>query len=451
MSTYWGRPIESIEQLERCCHYETAEAIASGIHRAQETGIYTKGNDFEKHVLQVANSVGHVSLERFFENSSKHMGEAWFDFDKYAELFLAAHKEFGHLTGDYFSLRYIAALERGLQPEEYYNHVRRAVEEGGKRFGSLYAYVLPEVLGEGVKAGDFMDEMLAVYLTGRLRVLKPYALNAAHMQRMGVETYNFAQISEWAAEQFGKETASWIIMNIPHAVKAGYNPSRFLLQCTKMSRKGGEQAAKWYASWLGGLLKIKEKISEHHRKTEELVTRFKDPEFHDALDFWEDMEQNFDPLKYKENYSAVLDSAGQSAATAYTLLLPKVYYCGDHEKLKSQLRTYCEELPERFAGFKKSVSKKVFSSAMWFLPKISYVENAVAMLDSIETATKKLDDKKVVEAIKYTYGCAKRGATSWVLVFPGGHIDMETDPVAEGWEPWFGGADDYEDWENYPF
>ena len=87
---------------------------------------------------------------------------------------------------------------------------------------------------------------------------------------------------------------------------------------------------------------------------------------------------------------------------------------------------------------------------MWFLPKISWdAENAVSMLASIEKAARNLDDKKVVDAIKYTYGCRKRGTGSWVLVFPG--HDDGIDPIAEGWEPWFGEEDYYEDWENYPF
>lgn len=260
---------------------------------------------------------------------------------------------------------------------------------------------------------------------GGQRILKPFVLDAHSMQRMKITTREFADISERAIETLGRDVAYWVLRNMTLLTQLGYDPYKFSSDTERLLQERGANVARWYASGFGGVAEVKFELLEQIRRIEKM--RVKDLESYFKYNFEETLlelrrrNDAFDPLEFKEKYLEILDAVGQSAATCYAICMRE-----GMPSWRAHEVSELQSLPEELKEFHRHVSKKVFSSAMWFAPKIAGV-HVVKVLNDIERVSAEHDEEVAIDAIKYTYGIKKREGTQDFLTLPPKHITANQD------------------------
>lgn len=393
------------------------ESVDFAAHYAKQAGIYN--DQFEQNALQVANTVRPLSTQRFFENSRHIFGDPRFDFTIYTELFLSTYKKCGHNVGDYFTVAYPTVIESGLDPNTFHYFVGIAVMEGGRRFGAWCTSYIPEIHRRGGDLPTFIKDALRVYKFGGLNLLKPFVRNAAALLELGVTTTQFADLAEDTTNNFGNQTAYWIVKNVAGLTKLGYGCKELAEDTTRLLETHGKQAASWFVSGFSGIVDPLEILDKNPDP----------PHWAKAL---HQQRGCLDPQQYKRHYLELLDTGEQKAATFYSfairprghsiLALPKNF-------------EYLESIPASIQDLHKRVSRKVFSEAAWFIPKTAADPSFVPhLLDDIANFFETYGEQSTVDAIRYTYGMRRRGTYPSDLHFNFGRGTAQEDPMTE--EEW---------------
>lgn len=345
-------------------------------------------------------------MERLIENSRHLLADPEFDFGKYADLVITAHKRFGARVSGYFSLSYGDVFKQGINPDDYFKLTESAVEEGGKIFATWCVYSLPGVIEAGCDPEQFKSNANRVNKIGGIRMVKPFVLNATAALEAGMSIPEFSDLTIQATRDLGKDTAYWIVRNMTHLAKLGYNPYHFLEECKGLKKDKGEKAARWYASGFTDVIDTKKDIKRRLYEMKQDLQREPDNSgLLEYLSYWEERNASLNPLEFRDGYIKLLLSLGQSAATFYSLSTrhrwPQGFFAeGRMEGLK--------KLPDKIIEFHKAVNKKVFNAAMWFVLKITEDPlEVVKLLEEIAEAAKTKDDKSIIDALRYTYGNKK--------------------------------------------
>lgn len=410
------RLYESVGELEKEIRFDYSmepglrDAIKHGMQHAREKGAYAY-EGCEQAVLNVINGVRLLSLERFFEDTADVPADRM---RECAKLFLKAYTQFGYNVSDYFILRYSEALGTGLNPQDYFDFVATAVSEGGRRFGAWYAYALPHAYGAGADPIDFMENASRVCAYG-IAVLRPFVLGAPGLLKRGFTSEALADLAEAAVAGTDEKTASWILRNMGSLAGLGYNPEDFLADTIRLAKERGEKAALWYAYGFSGMVRLAEHFD---REARPLKWNGNDPKLRQELERTNKKRMSramkkrgaLKPERFKDGYMDLLGS-GQSAATFYSLSvrIQEDTHIPSISPVSGEY-TYFSDIPEATKRLKSRANRKVFSSAMWFVPKIvSSPVYAAPMLDAIASEFSQYGEADTLAAIYYTHGMRRHG------------------------------------------
>ena len=389
--------------------------IVRGIEAARQSGLYNK--DFEERVLRVANTASPTRLKRFFYNIEIQLHDSKFDFNTYADLFLAAYNESGPLAAGWFGSTYSFAMEKGLDPHRLFYGIEAAVDAKGKKFGARVVANLPNVLSKGINTGPYIKSCARVYDAGGFDLLMPFTRNAALALERGMSTEELADITEHTLQIAGPVTTRRFIETVGSLIDAGYDPWEILADATTISG-GRRNTASWYISGYNDLAIYAREVEKETEGMQHIDPRTR---FMDFLPTVGEKEQKLgakrtaiDPNLFAENYRRLLD-IGQGAATfhAFGALMQK-HDCKNWILPINDDYKYFFQTPQRLRGFRSAVPKGIFWTAMWFVPKINQptrnktARHMLHMLDEIEECFLEHGQEAADSSIKYTHKISRR-------------------------------------------
>lgn len=381
------------------------------------------------------------------------------NFDTYSRLCLDALKQFGYQAGSSFIWSYGQMQNQGINPEDYFRDIGVAVDVGGKLFGGMFARTLPDVLKAGGKTQEFRSHSLRINRLGGLNIARPFIFNAAKMykdQDRKIEDYSAATID--ALEGFGPDTKGvyhFVENMVPLNNRFGYDPARFLSDSKEVYQVGYEtgrgdeqkaaRAVKWFTRGMGGFVYAAKCLEA---KTTHLQGIMKTESWFDfdgaeekraaklvALNQLSEHAQRVSPDGFKEHYLRLLRDTNQTGATFLSELVQSPYKRLNLNQFDLQVRdeplvslSIYPDLPDRLIELFHQVNKKTFNTAARFIPR-TFIDDPILLfiLSNIAKDYTNLGSEQVVNAIKYTWGCSRRGIDTKGLEYPVASQDRVND------------------------
>ena len=433
------RTIGQVTDSYRTKRYRDDSSVINCIRAAKGSGLYN--DDFERRVLDVANTVSRVRLKWFFHNVEYHFNNPDFDFAKCADLFLEVHDQLGPMAAGWFSSTYSFALEKGVDSEKLFYALEAAVQAKGKTFGARFVANLPNVLSQGVQTRPYVDACARIYELGGFGLLYPFTLSVPEVMKRDVSADEFAGIIEQADGLAGPAAARNLAKDAASVIDSGYDPWEILADARNVSQS--RNTAGYYVSAFTRLVVSSNEIHIEIEGSLELDPRIQFmsflPTVGERIKQLRAKREAINPEIFRENYESLLE-IGQGAAVfhATAALMQKhearnwIFPVGDDYK-------YFSQTPRRLKAFHSNVPNKTFWRAMWFVPKMRqpYRDRTCMymsrMLDEIEASMQDNGQEASESAIAYTNSTSRRQHVTSLIVprrfFAGGDYEIDYEPT----------------------
>lgn len=413
MPSHYYQSVDSLLASKSSPNYSKSPVVYC-IEAARESGLYN--DEFERRVLRVANIASSTRLKWFFQNVETHFQDPKFDFNTYADLFLAAYSELGPIAAGWFGSTYSFAMERGVDPHRLFNGIEAAVNAKGKTFGARFVANLPNVLSHGINTTTYLDACVSLYEAGGFDLMMPFTRNAHSMMGHGMSTQEFADLALQTLQTAGPIATRNSLRKVPSLIEAGYDPWEILADAKSIP--GNVNTAGWYVSGYTDLAIYAREVEKEIEGMAHIDprTRFMSflPTVGEKAKQLHAKREAIDPNSFAENYRSLLE-IGQGASTFHTFgASMQKHDCKNWILYMSDDYKYHFQIPRRIRAFRENVPRKTFWSAMWFVPKMNQptrnktARYMVHMMDEIEDSISDHGQEVTESAIKYTHKVSRR-------------------------------------------